>query len=131
MERGFKLDDRQKVEFEVIEKVELPKIEISKIERLQYILSDLYKNAKFNIKFGIKIYQIKRLIKMKEPILEQLKHKPLWLKIIGIILMILGFFGVNTDIISQQLDQIATVFVGIITLISGFMVSKKEVEPEK
>ena len=131
MERGFKLEDREKVEFDVIEKVELPKIEISKIERLQYKISNFYNKAKFNIKFGIKIYQIKRLIDMKEPILEQLKHKPLWLKLIGILLMVLGFFGVNTDIISQQLDQIATVLVGIISLISGFMVSKKEVEPEK
>jgi uncharacterized membrane protein HdeD (DUF308 family) len=63
---------------------------------------------------------------MKQPLLEQLKHKPLWLKIIGVILMILAFFGINTEMISPMVDQIAQVIVGIITIITGFKIEKDQ-----
>jgi hypothetical protein len=109
------------------ESIELPKIEYSSGQKL----IKYYIESKQKVKIAIEIYKIKRLIDMKSPILEQLKHKPIWLKIIGVILMILAFFGINTEVVSPLIDQIAQVIVGIITLISGFMVDKKEVEPKE
>ena len=130
VERDYFKRDIPKIEKQEYTAVELDKVEISKIERLRYNISKLSKNTKFKVELALKIFEIKRLIDMNKPILDQLKHKPLWLKIIGVIVMILAFFGVNTEVISPMIDQIAQVIVGIITIISGFMIEKSDEEKE-
>jgi hypothetical protein len=120
--------EKTEISFDKKQAVDLDEVKINSIDKLRYNISKFSRETIFKSKLLLELYKLKRSIDMKQNLLEQLKHKPLWLKIIGIILMILGFFGINTEFISAQADQIATIITGILTLFYGF---KKEKEEEK
>ena len=136
-----KSPERVKVnyEFQKLKEIESEPIEITLKDRLlynYYNISEYTKETSKKLNYGFKLLKnyisIYKDIKMSDsPVTTKLGNKAFWVKIIGTILMLLGFLGLDFNLEPQVIEQVALFISAGVALVVGFFFDKKTAEETK
>lgn len=133
--------EREKVEyhFEPLKEIETEPIEITLKDRLlynYYNIAEYTKETSKKLNYGYKLLKnyisIYKDIKMSDsPVTTKLGNKAFWIKVIGTLLMLLGFLGLDFDLQPETIEQIALFLSAGVSLVIGFFFDKKTAEETK
>ena len=126
-------------EFQKLKEIESEPIEITLKDRLLYNYYNVSEHAKETSKkldYGYKLLKnyisIYKDIKMSDsPVTTKLGNKTFWVKIIGTLLMLLGFLGLDFNLEPQVIEQVALFISAGVALVVGFFFDKKTAEETK
>ena len=136
-----KPSEREKVNYQLqkLKEIETEPIEITLKDRLlynYYNISEYTKETSKKLNYGFKLLKnyisIYKDIKMSDsPITTNLGNKAFWIKVIGTLLMLLGFLGLDFNLEPQVIEQVALFISAGVSLVIGFFFDKKTAEETK
>jgi hypothetical protein len=136
-----KPSEREKVnyQFQKLKEIESEPIEITLKDRLlynYYNISEYTKETAKKLNHGYKFVKnyisIYKDIKMSDsPITTKLGNKAFWIKVIGTLLILLGFLGLDFNLEPQVIEQVALFISAGVSLVIGFFFDKKQAEETK
>lgn len=131
-EQKFKLDDNKEIVLKKIEIQGLDSVKIGYFERLSYNIKEKVNKTILASKLASKIINIIIGVRMdKSPVTTKFGNKAFWIKVIGILLTLLGFLGIDLSLEPQTVEQIALFISAGITLALGFFFDKKTAQATK
>ena len=132
VEKKFKLDDKKEVILNKIEIEGLKTIKIGYFERLGYNIKEKVNKTILGSKLASKVINLIIGVRMdNSPVTTKFGNKAFWIKVIGILLTLLGFLGIDFSLEPETIEQIALFISAGVTLALGFFFDKKTAEATK